>query len=49
MERQLLEKFEVLREVTMKITVSWDVTPYGLKMFTDISKECATSIFRVKA
>jgi hypothetical protein len=43
-----LETFKVLRVVSMKITVSWNVTPYGLLNFTDVSNEYAASVFRVE-
>jgi hypothetical protein len=43
-----LEKFGVLWAVTMKITVAWNVTPYGLLNFTDISNEYASSVFRIE-
>jgi hypothetical protein len=40
--------FEVLTAVVMKISVSWDITPYSPVKLTDISEENIASIFRVE-
>jgi hypothetical protein len=46
--RRQLVVFEFIMSVTMKRTIFWDVTPYSLVEFTDVSEEHTASIFRVK-
>ena len=42
-------KFKVLRVMTMKITVFWEVTLSSLVVCTNILEECVASNYRVEA